>query len=59
MAAEVILAVDSSKLDTSVVATSLEWDQIDLLVTELARTSGSRTTAHSSTWCDLGAFHPY
>ena len=35
MAGEVILALDSSKLDTRVVATSLEWDRIDRLVTEL------------------------
>jgi DeoR family fructose operon transcriptional repressor len=35
MAAEVILAVNSSKLRSSAVAIALEWDRIDVLVTEL------------------------
>jgi DeoR/GlpR family transcriptional regulator of sugar metabolism len=33
---EVVLAVDSSKLDGRAVAVSLDWDAIDVLVTELA-----------------------
>ena len=35
MAAEVVLAVDSSKLGTRGVALGVEWDQVSLLVTEL------------------------
>ena len=35
MRGQVILALDSSKLDTRLVATLLEWDRIDLVVTEL------------------------
>ena len=34
-AAEVVLAVDASKLGAPAVALGLEWDQIDVLVTEL------------------------
>jgi len=36
-AGEVVLAVDSSKLGGSAFAVGLEWDQIDILVTELDR----------------------
>jgi DeoR family fructose operon transcriptional repressor len=35
VAAEVVLAVDASKLDQRSVALSLEWDEIDVLVTEM------------------------
>jgi DeoR family fructose operon transcriptional repressor len=35
-ATEVVLAVDSSKLDSRAVAVSLEWESIDVLVTELS-----------------------
>src|SRR5262245_23779279 len=35
MADRVVLAVDSSKLDTSALAVGLEWGRIDLMVTEL------------------------
>ena len=37
-AAEVVLAVDSSKLDTRAMAVSVEWDRISVLVTELEPT---------------------
>jgi DeoR family fructose operon transcriptional repressor len=36
-ATEVVLAVDSSKLGTRAAAAGLEWDRIDVLVTELER----------------------
>jgi DeoR family fructose operon transcriptional repressor len=36
-ASEVVLAVDASKLERRAVAVALEWDEIDVLVTELDR----------------------
>jgi DeoR family fructose operon transcriptional repressor len=36
-AAEVVLAVDSSKLATRAGAAGLDWDRIDVIVTELDR----------------------
>ena len=35
VADRVVLAVDAAKLGTRAVAVGLEWDQVDLLVTEL------------------------
>ena len=35
-ASEVVLAVDSSKLDARSIAVSIEWDEVDVLVTELS-----------------------
>lgn len=35
VAGQVVLAVDSSKLDTRAMATGLDWDTVDVLVTEL------------------------
>jgi DeoR family fructose operon transcriptional repressor len=35
-AGQVVLAVDSSKLDGRSIAVSLDWDAVDLLVTELS-----------------------
>jgi DeoR family fructose operon transcriptional repressor len=34
-AAEVVLAVDASKLDSRSIAVSLDWDSVDVLVTDL------------------------
>jgi DeoR/GlpR family transcriptional regulator of sugar metabolism len=35
VADHVVLAVDAAKLGTSAVTVGLEWEQVDLLVTEL------------------------
>lgn len=48
-AAEVVLGVDSSKLGSRAFAVGLEWDQIDVLVTELDPTDGRLDPYRSST----------